>query len=129
MEIVQILAQINRWWFSGKVDKNFVYPALRSEFKKIIDSIDQEGILSIIGPRRSGKSVLLLNVIDHLLKQGIQKERILFFSGDDPALFNGKINLGDIFEKYANDVLHENLNDLSKKIFILILLKSQCRQQ
>ncbi|MCE5224229.1 AAA family ATPase [bacterium] len=86
--------------------------------------MDQEGILSIIGPRRSGKSVLLLNVIDHLLKQGIQKERILFFSGDDPALFNGKINLGDIFEKYANDVLHENLNDLSKKIFILILLKS-----
>lgn len=120
MDIVDTLARINRWWGSGRVDKNFLYPAVRLEFQKIIALLDQERILSIVGPRRSGKSVLLTGTIDYLLKQGIQKERILFFSGDDPALFSGNVSIGDVLEKYANDVIHESLNDLTSKIYILI---------
>lgn len=120
MDIVETLARINRWWGTGRVDANFLYPAVRLEFQKIISLLDQDRILSIVGPRRSGKSVLLTGTIDYLLKQGVQKERILFFSGDDPALFAGKVTIGDVLEKYANDIIHENLNDLANKIFILI---------
>ena len=78
MDIIETLTRINRWWASGRVDKNFLYPVVRLEFQKIIALLDQERILSIVGPRRSGKSVLLTGTIDYLLKQGVPKERILF---------------------------------------------------
>ncbi len=120
MDIIETLTRINRWWVSGRVDLNFLYPVVRLEFQKILALLDQERILSIVGPRRSGKSVLLTGTIDYLLKQGVPKERILFFSGDDPALFSGKVTIGDVLEKYANDVIHENLNELTHKIYVFI---------
>lgn len=120
MDIIETLTRINRWWVSGRVDENFLYPVVRLEFQKIIALLDQERILSIVGPRRSGKSVLLTGTIDYLLKQGVPRERILFFSGDDPTLFSGKVTIGDVLEKYANDVIHENLNELTNKIYVFI---------
>ena len=120
MDIVETLSRINRWWGTGKVDKNFLYPAVRREFQRIITLLGQDRILSIIGPRRSGKSVLLTNTIDYLLKQGVHPQRILFLSGDDPALFAGIVSMGDVLEKYANDVIHESFNELTSKIYILI---------
>jgi len=120
VDIVETLSRINRWWGTGKVDKNFLYPAVRREFQRIITLLGQDRILSIIGPRRSGKSVLLTNTIDYLLKQGVCPQRILFLSGDDPALFAGIVSMGDVLEKYANDVIHESFNELTSKIYILI---------
>jgi uncharacterized protein len=114
------LAHSNRWWNSGIVDSGFQYKTVRSEFSKIVEKIDDERALLIVGPRRVGKSTLMYQTISHLLASGVDPKSILFFSCDDPVLFDGKTTIGDILETYANDILHKNLFALDEKIYVFI---------
>jgi len=58
--------------------------------------------------------------IGHLLKNGVDPKHILFFSCDDPTLFDGNTSIGDVIEGYLNDILHEAVSGLSDKIYIFI---------
>lgn len=120
MSGIYSLAHSNRWWNSGTVDSGFQYKTVRSEFSKIIEKIDNERALLIVGPRRVGKSTLMYQTIAHLLTAGVEPKSILFFSCDDPLLFDGKTTIGDILETYANDILHKNLFALDEKIYVFI---------
>ncbi len=120
MDILDILYRINRWWTAGKVDEVFLYKKARSEFQHIFDLINDKRILSLVGPRRVGKSTLLYQIMDKLIKTGTEPKRILFFSGDEPGLLSDKKNIGDIIEAYIKEVLHEKIEKLSGKVFILI---------
>ena len=51
--------------------------------KKIRDSYDSELIKIIIGVRRSGKSVLMLQMIDELREKGINKDHIIYINFED----------------------------------------------
>ena len=114
------LAYSNRWWNSGTVDSGFQYKTVRNEFNKIVEKIDNDRALLIVGPRRVGKSTLMYQTISHLLASGVAPKSILFFSCDDPVLFDGKTTIGDILETYANDILHKNLFALEEKIYVFI---------
>lgn len=114
------LTHSNRWWNSGKVDSGFQYKTVRSEFNKIVEKIDDERALLIVGPRRVGKSTLMYQTISHLLNRGVDPKSILFFSCDDPVLFDDKTTIGDILEIYANDILHKNLFALDEKVYVFI---------
>ncbi|MGL5149554.1 MAG: ATP-binding protein [Clostridium sp.] len=120
MSIIDNLYKINRFWKSGKVNKSLLYNVVREEFTQITDNIDEKRILSIIGPRRVGKSTLLYQTIDHLLKSGVNPKKILMFSGDDPSLFTDKNTIMDILEAYSTEVLHETLEDLEDRIYVFI---------
>ena len=45
---------------------------------KLRDSYDSELIKVIIGVRRSGKSVLMTQIIDELIGKGVQKDHIIY---------------------------------------------------
>lgn len=120
MNIVTALSQTNRWWTTGKIDDAFLYNTIRSEFEQIHELLSMDRILSIIGPRRVGKSTLLLQTVHSLLAEAVSPKRILMFSGDDPTLFSGENNIHDIIEAYATEILNENLNELTGKIYIFI---------
>ena len=47
---------------------------------------DSGKIITVVGVRRCGKTSVLFDTINGLLKSGIPKERILFFSFDDERL-------------------------------------------
>ncbi|MDD2401293.1 MAG: ATP-binding protein [Clostridia bacterium] len=115
-----ILSRLNKWWQTGKVDSSFRYKAIRSEFELIKAALQEERILSIIGPRRVGKSTLIYQTIDYLLKSKLSANRVLFFSGDDPLLFSDNCTIGDIIETYANEILHESVYDLDERIYLFI---------
>ena len=122
MDIKSNLVITNPWWNQQKINEQFLLGRKRNEFNNIIEKIENKRILSIIGPRRVGKSTLIYQTINYLLEeQKIQNKRILLFSGDDPSLFfyeNDK--LSDVLDVYFNEILEENISNLTSKVYIFI---------
>ena len=117
---VAVLGRRNDWWATGRSSLASEYKLAREEMKTVLVSMDARRIQIIIGPRRVGKSTLMLQTIGHLLKNGVEPMRILFFSCDDPTLFDGNTSIGDVIEGYLNDVLHEAPEGLNNRIYVFI---------
>lgn len=122
MNIRESLITSNIWWKNEKINPQFLLGRKREEFDTIIGQLDEKRILSIIGPRRVGKSTLIYQTINYLLEdRKIDKKRILFFSGDDPSLFfHENDKLSDVLETYFNEILEENVTKLHSKVYIFI---------
>ena len=91
--ITAVLGRRNDWWATGKSSVDSAYKLARNELNKSIDGLASRRIQIIIGPRRVGKSTLMQQTIGHLLKTGVEPKRILFFSCDDPTLFDGNTSI------------------------------------
>jgi len=115
-----VLGRRNDWWVSAKSSVSSSYRLARDELKTIIDNLNTRRIQIIIGPRRVGKSTLMHQAIGYLLKAGVEPKRILFFSCDDPTLFDGNTSIGDIIEGYLSNILHEAAVGLSSGIYVFI---------
>lgn len=122
MDIKQSLIINNVWWQNQKINPQFLLGRKREEFYNIIKKIDEKRILSIIGPRRVGKSTLIYQTINYLLEdKKIDPKRVLLFSGDDPSLFfNENDKISDILEIYFNEILEESISNLTAKVYIFI---------
>lgn len=122
MDIKLNLSITNPWWNNEKINEQFLLGRKRKEFDDIIEKINNKRILSIIGPRRVGKSTLIYQTINYLLKeQKVDSKRILLFSGDDPSLFfNENDKLSDVLDIYFNEILEENISKLESKVYIFI---------
>lgn len=122
MDIKQSLITNNVWWKEEKINPQFLLGRKREEFNNIISKINEKRILSIIGPRRVGKSTLIYQTINYLLEdKKIDKKRILLFSGDDPSLFfDENDKLSDVLEVYFNEILQERISNLESKVYVFI---------
>ncbi|MCL2354626.1 MAG: AAA family ATPase [Oscillospiraceae bacterium] len=122
MDIKQSLIANNNWWSGEKISSKFLLGRKREEFDNIIEKLDEKRILSIVGPRRVGKSILIYQTINHLLEdKKIHPKRILFFSGDDPSLFfNENDKLSDVLDIYFKEILSEDVASLDSKVYIFI---------
>ncbi len=122
MDIKLSLITNNIWWKGEKINPQFLLGRKRKEFNEIIINLESKRILSIIGPRRVGKSTLIYQTINYLINEKkIDSKRILFFSGDDPSLFfNDNDKLSDVLEVYFNEILQESITKISSKVYIFI---------
>ncbi|MEG1142488.1 MAG: ATP-binding protein [Clostridia bacterium] len=120
MKLNEALSRINYWWSKNEIKLFSNYKIARNELDLIKKSLSTKRILSIIGPRRVGKSTLIYQTIEYLLKEKIDNKRIMFFSGDDPSIFSENVSIGDIIELYLNEILHENIQELKEKVYIFI---------
>ncbi len=122
MNIKSSLIVTNSWWNHEKINEQFLLGRKRNEFNDIIEKIDNKRILSIIGPRRVGKSTLIYQTINYLLEEKkVDSKRILLFSGDDPSLFFDESDkLSDVLDVYFNEILEENISKLTSKVYIFI---------
>ena len=122
MDTKSSLILTNPWWNNEKINEHFLLGRKRNEFKDILEKIDNKRILSIIGPRRVGKSTLIYQTINYLLeKQNVAAKRILLFSGDDPSLFfDENDKLSNVLDLYFNEILEENVSKLTDKVYIFI---------
>jgi predicted AAA+ superfamily ATPase len=73
----------NPWWVTGKISPNLALPFKRKGFSKLLGNLDLERILVLKGPRRTGKTTIIYQLIDHLLKKGIEPFNLLYLSFDD----------------------------------------------
>lgn len=122
MNVKSSLVVTNPWWRKEKINEQFLLGRKRNEFNDIVKKIDNKRILSIIGPRRVGKSTLIYQTINYLLEeQKVDNKRILLFSGDDPSLFfDENDKLSDVLDVYFNEILEENISKLTSKVYIFI---------
>ena len=75
--ILEILKEWNPWWENKELVKD-LEGTKRPEYQDLLDSIKIKEITIILGVRRSGKSTLMYQIVDSLLKQSIKPEQILF---------------------------------------------------
>ena len=86
----------------------------RKLLSELISYIEEEQILSIVGLRRTGKTTILWQIIQHLIKnKNINSKNILFLSFDE-ALITSKLSLN----KYLDAFLDKTKNNELKYIFL-----------
>lgn len=90
------LPKYNLHWREGF---SYGFEKKRDLYHRLLDYLDTEHILGIVGLRRTGKTVLLKQVIDHLIENGIDRQRLVYFSFDEeqPAI-------EDILQDYQSRV-------------------------
>ena len=122
MDIKKSLIANNPWWNGEKINSKFLLSRNRYEFETVINKLEEKRILSIIGPRRVGKSTIIYQTINYLIEvKKIESKRILFFSGDDPSLFfNEDDKLSNVLDVYFQDILEENIAKLNSRVYIFI---------
>lgn len=104
--IFELLQQFNPWWQSGSVAGEL--PGIRrTAFRQVADTLaDREirrfAVLS--GARRTGKTTVMLQVIQALLDEGVPPTNILYVSFDNPIL--RLCGFHQVWETYRRFVPH-----------------------
>lgn len=96
------LVDLNPWWSSGDVPERLLEEKKRDLYSEIEELLSSEQMVSIVGLRRTGKTTLMYQLIDELLKNSIPKERIMYFSFDKKVT-----SLEDIVETYKEEITME----------------------
>ena len=109
MTLLERMLRQNPWWQGQEVEevKNYKERFLIKEVEKYLD-VPQ--VIAILGLRRTGKSVLLLQIIKRFLSK-ISPKRILYFSFDEILGKDPEI-LEKIVEIYENEILKEDLKNV-----------------
>ena len=107
-DILKNLQSQNTWWTTGVVDKELVPDFKRNMYRKVHDVFFNEirrfPVLS--GPRRVGKSTMMFQTIDELLRSGVKPERILFYTLDEFP--NDGISIKEVVETYKKYVYDQD---------------------
>lgn len=100
--ILKLLYSYNPWWRDGVLPKDFLKPIKRFawyEAMKIFTHTDLRRHVILSGARRVGKTTLLYQMIEELLKGGVDAKKILYLSHDHPLLkFCAMDEMMSIFE-------------------------------
>ncbi|MFG1391209.1 ATP-binding protein [Acidiplasma aeolicum] len=103
----------NTWWETGSV--NDIPDYKRPLLHELIKYLDDRQILVIYGLRRTGKTTIMYQLIDYLLKNNINRSNILYFSFDYT-----NIELKDIIEDYEKYILKKPIKMENNKIYIFL---------
>ena len=67
--------------------------------------------ISVIGPRRAGKTYFIYNIIKDLLSQGIPKERMIYINLEDDRLLPLEVQDMDLFLRTFFEIHPDNKNE------------------
>ncbi len=101
---------LNPWWKDGRVSAALV-GRRRAIFHEAMAIMDVRQIFAITGLRRVGKTTLMYQVIDELLKRGVNPYHILYYSFDEE-----RGDLDGLLKQYETDVLRGDLR--SGRVFL-----------
>ncbi len=108
---IEKLNEWNPWWEKLEVTSELKGRS-RKSYNLLLKSINVKEITIITGVRRSGKSTLMYQMIDSLLKKGIAPQQILFINCEDKKLIHD--SLDDLYLSYR-----QYLN-IDKKAYIFL---------
>ncbi len=86
LKIMEHLHFYNPWWITGKVPSALSMPYKRHVFDTIRSYLDIDRIIVLKGPRRTGKSTLMYQLIDTLIKKGVEPTCLVYISFDEVEL-------------------------------------------
>jgi len=117
--LLDILRKINVWWETKKIPIEFIPRTKRSIFKELLGFLDDRRIISILGPRRTGKTTSMYHLMQHLIEEGMDPKHMLFFSGDDVELKQTEGMIGAVIRAYFEDYLKQDYHG-KEKIYVFI---------
>ncbi len=104
------LSVFNPWWTEKQVPDELSPIFKRSIFKEVQELIKERQIIALCGLRRTGKTTIFYQIIQHLIETGTKPEDILYFSFDQSITE---------LDNIVNEYLSLFAKDLRKdKIFI-----------
>ena len=90
------LSRYNPQWGEGYAHS---FPKKRDMFFTLREQVENPLIAGLIGLRRTGKTIILKQLMDDLIEQGIPRHRILYYSFDDDI-----VPIKEIFQDYITRV-------------------------
>ena len=105
----------NPWWETERVPRDLLKEYQRPVLKDILSYLFLDRVIVLKGPRRTGKSTLLYQVADALLRRGVPPHDILFLSFDDIKL---RMDLDDILKGYQE--ISRRLIKTGKPVYLLL---------
>ncbi|MCK4730356.1 MAG: ATP-binding protein [Candidatus Aenigmarchaeota archaeon] len=116
-EFIKEIARSNPWWQTGKVDldKNLIE---RDIYKEIKETLKKQEICAITGLRQVGKTTIMMQSIDNLIKKGVNPKRIFYFSFDDPYVYKEERIINYLIDIYLETQLEESLTELKNTVYI-----------
>ena len=105
----EILSQNKHW----KNDKSFFehQKHKRKLFFELVKYLPERQIISVVGLRRTGKTILLKQLIQYIIKQNnVKPDNILFLSFDE-ALIAPNLTLKDYLDAFLKDILKEKTTE------------------
>jgi predicted AAA+ superfamily ATPase len=104
----------NPWWRTGEVPPSLV-GRRRKVFKELQPYLDLRQILILYGLRRAGKTTLMFQIIEELLKKrGVSPLQVLYFSFDEESE-----DIAEILKTYETEVLEERVSD-GREIYLFL---------
>ncbi|MBR2634515.1 MAG: ATP-binding protein [Clostridia bacterium] len=104
-QILKVLSAYNPWWKTGMINPVLTKTYKRFAFYEAMKRLEQTDIkrtVVLTGTRRVGKTTIQYQMIEALLKKGVNPQQIVFISLDHPMLKLSAFN--EILECY-----HENI--------------------
>jgi len=111
----EILAQNKHW----KNDKSFFehQKHKRKLFFELLKYLPERQMISVVGLRRTGKTIILKQLIQNLIEQNsVNPNNILFLSFDE-VLVNSKLALKDYLDTFLENILKK---ESTEKIYIFL---------
>jgi len=110
---VGALEKFNPWWVGEGVPPGLLGTHRRPYFEEAAKYIDKRFIVLLYGLRRVGKSTILYQLADMLLKKGINPLRVLYFSFDEqPA------QIEQILSAYEEKVIKGRIGGQKTYLFL-----------
>ena len=117
MEIEESLKLLNNWWFTGKVKKELAKDFKRYAYAEVNRLLRQyKEVIMLTGLRRVGKSTIIYQLIEELIKE-VNPLNVIYFSFDYTNveivnLLNSYQKLTEI--KWKNDRIYLFLDEIQK---------------
>jgi uncharacterized protein len=115
--IRQYLADTNPWWAAGQgIDdriKEWPRRAYFPAFLRQVTSTSPRRALVLIGPRRVGKTVMLIQAIQHLLDSAVAGSQILYAQMDAPLF------MGESLDSLVRRFIEIHRHDAAKPLWVL----------
>jgi predicted AAA+ superfamily ATPase len=98
----------NPWWeFTAETRVKFRHPARRILFPAFADRLQKMGagqVLALAGPLRAGKTVLMRQMVAHLIERGVSPRSVFYASLTTPSYTAA--DLGTLFEMFCRRYRH-----------------------
>jgi len=113
----------NPWWQKTGIPDIYRFPTKRETFSLLQNELKKKNrrAVSLIGLRRTGKTVLLYQLIEHLLKkQKVNPNHIFFLKTDDPSIRVEENVIADFINYIEKLHLTTPLANLKKPIYVFL---------
>lgn len=109
---IEELERFNPWWTKGAVPPEWTQEYKRKLYFSIEPCQKRRQILLVYGLRRVGKTTLMMQVIEMLLKN-VNPRHILYFSFDDASF-----TIKEVIENYQKVILHSSIEDSKETLYL-----------